>query len=202
MKKLDKSHKAIAKHVISAGLEKAAESLSFFMQETITIDNQDEECLSCDPLDLARKNEENIHLLVTKVIGEMNGVCCLIFSESEANHLRNVALPEEIRTNEEMMREMADGILLEVDNIISASVITQFSNIMKVKIYGDVPALYKFSYDEMISYLEKEISDELYLVSFKTNFYSSKINFKPEFLWLFNETFIENVIKQAEAQEN
>jgi len=202
MKNLSKEHKAAAKSIISAGLVKAAESLSFFMQEQITIDNTDEDCLGCDPLDLARKDQENIHVLVTKVIGEIGGVCCLIFSEEEAELLRTIALPEEIRSNEAMMAEMADGILLEVDNIISASVISQFSNLLKVRIFGDVPQLFKMNYTEMIDYLKAEISNELYLVSFKTNFHSSKVQFKPEFLWLFNETFMEHVINSTQSIEN
>ena len=49
----------------------------------------------------------------------MKGICCLIFSEEEANHLRSAALPPEILNSPEMMAEMSDGIMLEVDNIIS-----------------------------------------------------------------------------------
>ena len=49
----------------------------------------------------------------------------------------------EITGNPEIMAEMSDGILLEVDNIISASVITQFSNILNHRIHGGVPQLKK-----------------------------------------------------------
>jgi chemotaxis protein CheY-P-specific phosphatase CheC len=195
MNTLTKDQKRLAKELISAGLQKAAESLSFFMNEKIDLDTSDDRCLDCDPLDLDRKGQENIHLLLTKVIGEINGVCCLIFSENEADHLRNVALPDEIKNSPEMMAEMSDGILLEVDNIISASVITHFSNVLKAKMHGDVPALKKVSYDEMIDYVRNEISDKLYLVSFKTSFSSSNVQFKPEFLWLFEQNFISGVMK-------
>lgn len=193
MKALTKEHKKIAKEIISAGLEKSAQSLSFFMNETISLDKSDNKCLECDPLDLDRKGENNIHLLITKVVGEINGVCCLIFSEAEADHLRNVALPPEIKENPEMMAELSDGILLEVDNIISASVITHFSNVLKKKIHGDVPSLLKVDYNEMIDYLKNIIDKELYLVSFKTIFSSSNVHFNPQFLWLFDNSFIEGV---------
>ena len=168
------------------------------MNEKITLETSDDSCLDCNPLDLDRKGQENIHLLITKVVGEIQGVCCLIFSEEEAEHLRNVALPDEIKSSPEMMAEMSDGILLEVDNIISASVITHFSNVLKAKMHGDVPALKKVNYTEMIDFVRSEISDKLYLVSFKTSFHSSNVHFKPEFLWLFEQNFINGVTKYHE----
>ena len=131
MKDLTPQEIDVARKIISAGLVKSAESLSFFMNETISLKDFDaEKNLDNPPLELGKKDESNIHLLTTKVIGEMKGICCLIFSEEEANHLRKAALPQEILDSPEMMEEMSDGIMLEVDNIISASVITQFSNLL------------------------------------------------------------------------
>jgi chemotaxis protein CheY-P-specific phosphatase CheC len=88
---------------------------------------------------------------------------------------------------------MSDGIMLEVDNIISASVITQFSNLLKVKIYCGVPALRKVDSTELEKYLQEEINNEMYLVSFKTKFKSSHVSFAPEFIWLFDNTFVESI---------
>jgi chemotaxis protein CheY-P-specific phosphatase CheC len=183
-----------ARNIISAGLVKAAESLSFFMNETITLNEVDQEdSLSVNTIEIEKKNQSNIHLMITKVIGELKGVCCLIFSEEEANQLRNTALPPEVLNSPEMMAEMSDGIMLEVDNIISASVITQFSNMLKVKIYGGVPELRKVNSTELESYLQEEINNEMYLVSFKTKFKSSHVSFAPEFIWLFDNTFVESI---------
>lgn len=201
MKDLTPHEIDVAKRIISAGLVKSAESLSFFMNETITLKDFDaEKHLDNPPLELGKQDEENIHLLTTKVIGEMKGICCLIFSEEEADHLRKAALPQEILDSPEMMEEMSDGIMLEVDNIISASVITQFSNLLKVKIHGGVPNLKKVTSKEMEEFISGEVNQELYLISFKTSFESSKVQFNPEFVWLFDNTFIES-IKNYAAQE-
>ncbi len=198
MKDLTPQEIDVARKIISAGLVKSAESLSFFMNETISLKDFDaEKNLDNPPLELGKKDESNIHLLTTKVIGEMKGICCLIFSEQEANHLRSAALPPEILNSPEMMAEMSDGIMLEVDNIISASVITQFSNLLKVKIHGGVPDLKKVSFEEMEDYISREVNNELYLISFKTSFESSKAQFNPEFVWLFDNTFIDNIKKYA-----
>ncbi len=201
MKNLTPQEIDVAKTIISAGLIKSAESLSFFMNETITLKDFDaEKHLDNPPLELSKKDENNIHLLTTKVIGEMKGICCLIFSEEEADHLRKAALPQEILDSPEMMEEMSDGIMLEVDNIISASVITQFSNLLKVKIHGGVPSLKKVTSKEMEEFISGEVDQELYLISFKTSFESSKANFNPEFVWLFDNTFID-CIKNYIVQE-
>ena len=201
MKNLTSQEIDVAKTIISAGLVKSAESLSFFMNETITLKDFDaEKHLNNPPLELNKKDESNIHLLTTKVIGEMKGICCLIFSEQEADHLRKAALPQEILDSPEMMEEMSDGIMLEVDNIISASVITQFSNLLKVKIHGGVPNLKKVTSKEMEEFISGEVDQELYLISFKTSFESSKANFNPEFVWLFDNTFID-CIKNYIVQE-
>jgi len=158
MLELNPKEVQLAREIISQGLVKAAESLSFFMNETITLQEFDQEKhLSSPPPEINKKDQTNIQLLITKVIGELNGLCCLIFSEEEANQLRQSALPPEILNSPEMMAEMSDGILLEVDNIISASVITQFSNILKVKIHGGVPALRKVNYSELEEFIHNEI---------------------------------------------
>ncbi len=191
-----------ARNIISAGLVKAAESLSFFMNETITLNEVDQDDqFSVHAIEIEKKNQSNIHLMITKVIGELNGVCCLIFSEEEADQLRNTALPQEVLNSPEMMAEMSDGIMLEVDNIISASVITQFSNMLKVKIYGGVPALRKVDSVELENYLQNEINNELYLISFKTKFKSSHVSFAPEFIWLFDNTFVESIKKFSATAE-
>jgi chemotaxis protein CheY-P-specific phosphatase CheC len=194
MKGLSEKEEAVAKQIISAGLVKAAESLTFFMNETITLkDFEEDKLIDQPPLNLGKKEEQNILFLTTKVIGELKGVCCLIFSEEEANHLRQAALPPEILNSPEMMAEMSDGIMLEVDNIISASVITQFSNLLKVKIHGGVPNLKRVNYQEMETIIQEDINKELYLISFKTSFESSKVAFNPEFVWLFDHAFIESI---------
>jgi chemotaxis protein CheY-P-specific phosphatase CheC len=191
-----------ARNIISAGLVKAAESLSFFMNETITLNEVDQDDqFSVHAIEIEKKNQSNIHLMITKVIGELNVVCCLIFSEEEADQLRNTALPPEVLNSPEMMAEMSDGIMLEVDNIISASVITQFSNMLKVKIYGGVPALRKVDSVELENYLQNEINNELYLISFKTKFKSSHVSFAPEFIWLFDNTFVESIKKFSATAE-
>jgi chemotaxis protein CheY-P-specific phosphatase CheC len=192
-----------AKEIVNAGLLKAAESLSFFMKEKITLDDMDFSFnKASNPADFTSKKGDNIHLLLTEIIGELKGVCCLIFSEDEANKLRDTALPPEITSNPEIMSEMSDGILLEVDNIISASVITQFSNILKHKIYGGVPNIKKLNSEQLNQYIKGKLEEDMFVINFNTHFVSSYLNFSPQFLWLFDNSFAESIRNYTANLEN
>jgi chemotaxis protein CheY-P-specific phosphatase CheC len=203
MEDLNSTELYAAKTIINKGLESAAQSLSFFMKEEISFN---ELSFSVNKVnkktDFTSKFGENIHLLITNVIGELKGVCCLIFSEEEANQLQQTALPKEITENPELMAEMSDAILLEVDNIISASVITKFSNILSHKIHGGIPELKKLSFEEMSDFLSNNYSQSLFIISFKTQFKSAKLNFRPEFLWLFDYTFLDSIKSFSLIEEN
>lgn len=191
----------VANDIINKGLLKAAESLSFFMKDKIMLDRTDC-CFNkpSTPSDFTTKKGDNVHLLITEVIGELKGVCCLIFSKDEADKLRQTALPEEIRNNPAIMEEMNDGILLEVDNIISASVITQFSNILKHKIYGGVPNIKKLNSEEVNQYIKGKLEEDMFIISFNTHFISSNIDFSPQFLWLFDHSFATSIQNYATQQ--
>ncbi len=192
-----------ARKIVNQGLLKAAESLSFFMKETISLDELDYSFNTpSHPADFTTKKGENIHLLLTEVIGELKGVCCLIFSNEEADKLRQTALSPEITSNPEIMAEMSDGILLEVDNIISASVITQFSNILKHKIHGGVPKLKRLNTEELNQYVKGKLEDDMFIISFNTHFVSANLDFSPQFMWLFDSSFTSSIKKFAAGEAN
>jgi chemotaxis protein CheY-P-specific phosphatase CheC len=200
MENITERELAVAREIVNTGLLKAAETLSFFMKEKIKLDDMDYSFdTQPNPADFTTKTGQNIQLLLTEVIGELKGVCCLIFSEEEADKLRSAALPPEIMNNPALMAEMSDAILLEVDNIISASVITQFSNILKHKVYGGVPHLKKMSAAEVNQYVKGKLEHEMFIVSFNTHFVSESLDFSPQFIWLFDNSFAESIKKHTAA---
>ncbi len=198
MKDFNEKEGLAAVAIITAGLIRASESLSFFMKEKISFEDLDyyddlqDGCLMLDP-----KKDPNIHLLITEVVGELKGMCCLIFSEEEADQLRRTALPPEIMQNAALMAEMSDAIMLEADNIISACVITEFANTLKHRMHGGVPALKKLNYEEVNDFVSKEKKKGLYSINFKTRFRTADGNFNPEFLWLFDLNFAESIKNYA-----
>jgi chemotaxis protein CheY-P-specific phosphatase CheC len=200
MENLDTNELSFAKTMVRKGLLKAAESLSFFMKEDLGIKEFNFQIN--DAIECPNKSGENIHLLTTEVMGDLPGICYLVFSEEEANKLREIALSVEIRSNPEFMAEMKDAIMLEVDNIISASVITEFSNILNHKIYGNVPSLRLVDENELKQLVTGNLKKDLFIINFKTQFMSSNVNFCPEFVWLFDRKFVNSIKLLANEQNN
>jgi chemotaxis protein CheY-P-specific phosphatase CheC len=200
MENLDVNELLVAKKIVKRGLLKAAESLSFFMKEEVGINELDFQIN--DRIEYPKKKGDNIHLLTTEVMGELPGICYLVFSEEEANKLREVVLAGEAKDNPELVAEMKDAIMLEVDNIISASVITEFSNILNHKIYGNVPSLKLVNDQELKKLVGDNLDRNFFVINFKTQFLSSNINFSPEFVWLFDSRFLNSIKHLVHSKES
>jgi chemotaxis protein CheY-P-specific phosphatase CheC len=183
-----------ANQIINAGLIKAADSLSFFMKEKIEFIAHDERITSGHKvLNFSPEKKGGLNVLTTQILGEMKGSCYLIFSEEESDILCKLSLGPDLTEQTDARQEMKNAFLLEIDNIISAAVITQFANILRKNIYGSVPSLRKLQYAEYKAFLGQEVSNDLYVIHFETRFISGRMNFCPEFLWLFDSGFVENV---------
>lgn len=200
MEKLNEKELLVAKKIVKKGLLRAAESLSFFMKESVGIEELDFQAKNF--IMCPNKVGNDIHLLTTEIIGDLPGVCFLIFSKEEADKLRDIALPDDIKNNPAMAAEMNDAIMLEVDNIITASVVTEFSNILKQKIYGNVPGLTLVNNQQLQNLLLNNFKKDGFAINFKTQFISSHLNFSPEFIWLFDDKFINRIKNVALDFEN
>ena len=201
MEILNNKELGVAKAIINAGLKAAAEKLSFFMKEPVQIKEVD-----VNGLEVAYKEgfqlkyEANTHLLLTEVVGELEGLCCLVFSEQEANHFQQKALPEEITQDSNLFETMKEAILLEVDNIIAASVVTEFSNLLQRKMHGSVPQLKVINNPDFEKFIAERLSSSSHIINFKTSFVSSNKAFSPLFIWFMNEPFIDDIKQYANHQ--
>ena len=78
----------IAKEVLNVGLGKAADSIAFFTHDKVVIRSLDLQIKEPHKViyDISNKREdESLYVLSTELLGEMRGVCYLIFSEEEVN---------------------------------------------------------------------------------------------------------------------
>jgi chemotaxis protein CheY-P-specific phosphatase CheC len=192
-----------SKEIINIGLAKAADSLSFFMHEKILIRSIDFKIVQLkDNQYLNDEDNRKYFVLTTDVIGELKGICYLVFSEEEANRIYKMSLPESILNSEEGMKEMGPAILLEIDNIVSAAVITQFSNLLNFKIYGGVPRLEEKTMQAFKSEIISQTNAEDYMINFRAEFIASGENFNPQFIWLLNQKFFVGVKDFLENSEN
>jgi chemotaxis protein CheY-P-specific phosphatase CheC len=197
---LDAKELQTAKDIVQQGLQHAAEALSFFIKQPMSVVQMDVSDLNLSsqaPIPVS-KGEEG-HLLTTDLVGEVEGFCCLIFSKEEAHLLQNSALPPEVLNDEAMAAPMREAILLEVDNIIAAAVITQFSNLLKRKMHGDVPKLRCLNEAELHEFVQERIDEGIHVLTFKAELKADDASFSPAFLWFMKEPFIRD-IKQLSSQ--
>ncbi len=184
----------VAKEIINIGLGKAADSLSFFSQQKVMIRSSELILKNTDDAkDLSKKTGDNIHVLTTDIIGELSGVCYLIFNEKEVNKLLKISLPASILEDEEQKLVMSDAILKEADNIISASVITQFSNLLKFNAHGGIPEMDIMSEDKVMPFLLSRATDSKFYLQISAQFHTEEVDFSPEFVWFLDAKFIEGI---------
>jgi chemotaxis protein CheY-P-specific phosphatase CheC len=203
MNLLSEFETSIAREILNIGLAKAGDALSFFLKEKILISSLDisfnhvNEIKSC-----VDHESKEVTVLTTQLIGEMPGVCYLIFSKTDKEKLLRSNLPESIFNDQQKKISMTEGFMLETDNIVAASVITQFSNLFKLKIYGGVPSYSDTYCDDFVKdVLNKYPKDQL-VVNFKAEFNTEAQNFNPVFLWILDGKFIHSIKEFAKDEAN
>lgn len=192
--KLNKVELDITKEVINISLSKAADSLSFFIKEKVMIQLLDIEIDAplYNPIS-RRDNSAKNYLLTTHIEGDIGGVAYLIFNESEVEKLVELNLPDSIKKDPVKRESMTEAIFLEMDNIITASVVTQFSNILQRKMYGGVPHLDILKQSELNYFLNNKSSKLLNAMYINSRFLTKEVEINPEFIWLMDDTFFLNV---------
>ena len=193
----------LAEKIIYIGMAKASESFAFFTKEKVSISSLGLNIKDVSALDSFTKRNlnEQLAVLTTHLVGELTGVCFLMLSESDCKKIEEICISPKYRSDIINSLEMIDALLLEMDNIIAGSVITQFSNIFKFKVHGDVPGLKRVKVSELSSAIKNEFKSTTYMLYFKCNFSTNNMIINPEFVWLLDDNFIHGVKKIA-SDEN
>jgi len=168
-------------HVLNLGFNKAATSFSKLINRPVKIVNSQSILVRHDD-DFSCISEEHgdLYVLITQVIGDISGKSFLIFSQEESNEIFK-ALNTSV-SNE----TLNEAFLLEIDNIISASVIAELSNTLKLEVYGDVPQLTKIHARDLQDFLSGETTKEepaSMIFSNTTFHFGEKEKIHPQFIW-------------------
>ena len=125
-------------------------------------------------------------------MGEAGGRSLLLLSEEECAAIYQACLPKQ---QEDATRKiMEEAILKEIDNIISATVITQFSNVLGLSIYGGVPHLSTFSSEDIPSAITQNLkSAPEYFLTIDTRFLFENTSLQPHFFWILSIEFLNRI---------
>ena len=189
---LTESELEVATNLISGGLKMAKTSMEQILQSPIDLKRIDYG--SGERAIPNSKKGDRFHLVKTELRGQLTGSCFLIFSEEEVNKINAACLPEEIiSTDSEESRMMKMAFLKEIDNMVAAAVVTEFSNILELELFGDVPHAYVLNADEVSDYLSKESAIYQTIVHFKANFQGTEMDISPDFIWMFSDQFVDKI---------
>lgn len=196
---LQGKERKIATDLIRDGLDSASSTLANILKSPISIKKIDFGIETLKEVDrFNTQGESKFHLLRTELIGELKGVCHLVFTEQEVAKINQACLPKAvIESTSPEYNLLKMGFITELDNMVSAAVITQFSNFLGMDIYGHVPSLHVMPAPEVTEYLETESSKFNSIVHFKAIFQGEELEISPDFTWMFQDQFVSKIKELA-----
>jgi chemotaxis protein CheY-P-specific phosphatase CheC len=180
------------KEVMQTGLARAANAFSKIIGHPVQVMHLQSILIdSREDIQLLYEEKGKLKVFVTQIIGEIFGRSYLIFSEPEADELIGLVKKKSVAFNEAFQ----DAFMLEVDNILSASVIAELSNALDTEVYGDVPAMKMIRGSELVDFLRNDIADEnnFFILSKNTFEIPGNNNFKARFIWRISAKILESV---------
>ena len=174
--------------IMNSGFDKAAISFSKFVNREVKIVNSQSLLVRHDNFSYVSDEQGELYVLITQIIGEISGKSFLIFSQEESQEI--------FRTlNTSVSNDaLKEAFLMEIDNIISASVIAEISNTLDIEIYGDVPQLLKLNAKDLQKFLAAEMQSEgtASIIFSNTTFqFGQKDKIHPQFIWKLSSKVFE-----------
>ena len=191
MQPISVTEKKLIEEIINLGYQHAATSFSSLTGQNIrTANTAYEICTDHDYLMDNFDHLKNLTIVQTDIMGQLKGSSYLIFNEEEKRVVTHMSL--DTFGSSVFLDECA--ILKEIDNIISAAVITELSNALNVSIYGDVPQLLELdNIEEFHSLMNEGNSDYHVLVS--ANFiFDGHSCISPVFIWKIDKKIMSMII--------
>jgi chemotaxis protein CheY-P-specific phosphatase CheC len=172
----------------ASGYSNAASSFSTLINDKIDFNNFHFDFHKLDSTLFTERNyfrRSGEHLLVTTdVFGDITGKSYLFLNDQEYD-----VLTAGVPVSKSLKIDFKKEFIKELDNIISASVITRLSNELKLKMYGDVPLLRgrTDSQIEDIIYSDFNSQTEVYINSifFSSDRYPAV---RPFFIWVMDSS--------------
>ncbi len=188
----------VAKSIINISLANAAASFSKLARQKVLLQHVSIPPVTPDyDLNHIIQSDEKLWVLITEVRGDLPAESYLVFTPDNAAAISQLISGD----RDQHSIEYQEAILLEVDNILTASVVTQFSNFFQAYLYGDVPGMIHATKSRTEEILSERLNSFGFRVSFKTCFITENLKIYPEFIWIFTIDFI-NAIKDLASRNN
>lgn len=184
--------------IISDALAKAADSFSKIAHEQVEISVPSFELVQHIDDFVSKVIAGNIDIMVqSEIHGDLYGQTILLFSNEHIDSLENVCFDFEIPTANK--KEIRRSFLLEISNILTGAIVTEFANTLHLNLYGSVPLdpilVSKISKEKLI--LSLDVSYMIFTVY--TSFVEASKNVSLPMMLIFD---YENLTKIMDLIEN
>ena len=178
----------IAKQLVDIALANAAASFSTITKDMVTFRH-----IELNPENIHFQKQyisaqDHLFILLTEFKGEIPAESFLILNPASALATAGLMYPQP-----NLSDTMRDAILLELDNILSASVATKFADILGKDMKGDVPQLIRKNFIQAQRYIDNELQANDVAFSLVAMFQSEKLQLEAKFVCAFKEEFAVTV---------
>jgi chemotaxis protein CheY-P-specific phosphatase CheC len=129
--------------LLEEALTQAAAAFSKMVNDTIVVRQFTFQQFHFDSLSLAWIGaEQGSYVLNTQIKGDLKGDSYLLFASKEVVKVFHVIQTSEATVVTQALTEFQKALLLEIDNVFTAALVTPLANHSGVFTYGDVPYLH------------------------------------------------------------
>jgi chemotaxis protein CheY-P-specific phosphatase CheC len=171
----------IAERLVNVGMANAASALSFMIGETVKFSP-----VSLQSFPESWEGDAAATVLLTPFIGDVLLEGYLILKTESSQRLADALLPSPGK--DDSIRKAA---LLEIDNIMSASIATRVGDLLDAMIMGDVPRLLLKPQQEIMPSVQSRIADTGCTHYCYTTFYANRLNAEGIYICLFKPKFLQ-----------
>lgn len=188
------------KSMIESGYNKAADSFSSLLGVSVTCDNYGITVLnSPEQVPEISKSEEPLTVVTTEIKGKLEGKSYLIMDQQECDQVYTICM--KAKAPETMLLK---EFLKELDNILSAAVITEISNTLELEIYGDVPHILTTEAKTVKNMVAQDFTwnkqadagDNYIVTSIRFRLACDKMC-QPQFVWKLDNTFLSQAYQTS-----
>lgn len=180
----------LIENINTIAMNHAANALSVMLKDEVWVSKVERNPSSIASLLNPNTAEGDTHFAVhTEVVGEIKADTYLFITSENENKICKKLLPSSTLGHE----EMREGILMELDNILIAAVVTKYSNLFYRTMYGHVPVLHKFNTSQLQELIASKTNNEESSFSFRAELQSFKYGIQMEVLASFDQTLVEPI---------
>jgi len=169
--------------IVNIGVGKGSASLSQMIDGEILLNVPYVNVISFDEVltELQKLKVADVHAVELQFSGEYEGSANVILSAESAAQLASLLIQED--PHSEAIREMKDGLMIEVGNIILNAIMGSFGNILDAPLDYHMPKSFQGDISGLYSLLDKERFNQVLIC--RTNFTIRGKNISGEILIMY-----------------